>query len=1072
LWCDGVAEAPNILLILLALLLSLAMHFFCFAEVPYHRSKGRPPSKRKESRLRRRYRARHQYHPPRIRKKKKWKKPTSPSASITSGPPLSCHHVWLFKIFKTFAFIKILVRRALVVLTPRVLASYIAYRASALHDAAEARFDSDSFKIGIDNHASRTMSPNKDHFEDLTLYNTTTTVGGIGSGLSIKGVGTFVFKIEDDDGGVHRIKIPNSLYVPGLKTVLLSPQHWAQEARDHHPKPEGTCSSNTSKACVLYWNQLQYKRTVYFHRSTNTPVFRTAPGALSHRAFVSTFEAMEAPLQRQKEQLRFRPTLNATFLREQPEAATFLREQPDEAEFVAEETLLEKATQQPDPTADDDTVQISNTAPKEHQQQTIGSLSFDPAPRGELHDDQHYSAEDPQAELIRWHYRLGHLPFPRLKILAETGQIPKRLAKVIPPRCAGCLFGAMTKVPWRTKGKQDTTIFSATKAGQVVSVDQMISTQVGFVAQLEGRLTTQRYRAATVFVDHFSRLKFIYLMTSLSSEETVAAKKAFERFASNNGVHIQQYHCDNGRFADKAFINHCEQQQQHITYCGVNAHFQNGIAEKAIRDIQEQARKQLLHARSRWPEVIHLALWPYALRMAVHLHNTVPSLADGRSPLEVFASLAVGSKMRDNHTFGCPVFALQNALAAGNTIPKWSPRARLGFNLGPSPSHARNVALVLNLSTGLVSPQYHCRFGDFFETTRYAKRDLSAGSTWQHLAGLIRVDRLSSLELHDNNAVSLAEATNIAETVLPPSENDATEEEELFEADSQQHNDFHDVTAVPGDPNNPAETHTTDNDSDTTTQTPTAGISSRGRRRNLSRRMAESVSQREFFGDRNMHYMASQSTVGLNEAEDDRLHEEHLALQSLMGNPIAFHAEMMGDIMYFHQSMKQPDSEEFVKAVVKEVNGHIQNDHWQLVPRSEVPPDPEVVPSVWAMRRKRNLTTNEITKYKARLNMHGGKQTYGVNYYETFARVVSWFGIRLVVVFAIVFHWSLRQVDFVMAYTGLEFVYSSCLLSYSSGLSVKLTLSWHTLKLPLRWICTWNSLLASLPNTATPKAMF
>eukprot|EP01082_Thalassiosira_pseudonana_P008995 g7858.t1 g7858 contig26:424712-426022(+) len=381
----------------------------------------------------------------------------------------------------------------------------------------------------------------------------------------------------------------------------------------------------------------------------------------------------------------------------------------------------------------------------------------------------------------------------------------------------------MTKVPWRAKGKQDTTIFNATKAGQVVSVDQMISTQVGFVAQLKGRLTTQRYRAATVFVDHFSRLKFIYLMTGLSSEETVAAKKAFERFASNNGVNIQQYHCDNGRFADKAFINHCEQQQQHITHCGVNAHFQNGIAEKAIRDIQEQARKQFLHARSRWPEVIHLALWTYALRMAIHLHNTVPNLADGQSPLKVFASLAVGSKMRDNHTFGCP---------------------------------------------------YHCRFDDFFETSRYAKRDLSVGSTWQRLAGLIRVDRLPLLELHDNNAVLLAEATNIAETVLPPTDHDTTEEEELFEAGNQQHNDLDGVTTKPGDPNKPTETQTAD--SDTTTQTPTAGISSRGRRRNLSRWMAESVSQREFFGDRNMHYMASQSTVRLNEAEDDRLHEDFL----------------------------------------------------------------------------------------------------------------------------------------------------------------------------------------------------
>ncbi len=33
-----------------------------------------------------------------------------------------------------------------------------------------------------------------------------------------------------------------------------------------------------------------------------------------------------------------------------------------------------------------------------------------------------------------------------------------------------------------------------------------------------------------------------------------------------------------------------------------------------------------------------------------------------------------------------------------------------------------------------------------------------------------------------------------------------------------------------------------------------------------------------------------------------------------------------------------------------------------------------------AMRRKPNLTTGEIVKHKARLNLHGGMQAYGVNY--------------------------------------------------------------------------------------------
>jgi hypothetical protein len=129
---------------------------------------------------------------------------------------------------------------------------------------------------------------------------------------------------------------------------------------------------------------------------------------------------------------------------------------------------------------------------------------------------------------------------------------------------------------------------------------------------------------ATVFVDHYSWLKYVHLMTKLTSEETKDAKQAFEHFAKQHGVRILHYHCDNGCFADNAFKNSGSAKGQRLTFCGVNAHFQNGIAEKAIRDLRESARKQLLHARQRWPAAIHLALWPYALRSAVSLHNTLP----------------------------------------------------------------------------------------------------------------------------------------------------------------------------------------------------------------------------------------------------------------------------------------------------------------------------------------------------------------------------------------------------------------------------------------------------------------
>jgi hypothetical protein len=113
-----------------------------------------------------------------------------------------------------------------------------------------------------------------------------------------------------------------------------------------------------------------------------------------------------------------------------------------------------------------------------------------------------------------------------------------------------------------------------------------------------------------------------------------------------------------------------------------------------------------------------------------------------------------------------------------------------------------------------------------------------------------------------------------------------------------------------------------------------------------------------------------------------------------MRHPIAFHAEMMGDIMYLQQALCQPDASQLIDAVIHEVNGHVENKHRTLIKRFEVPEDADVVPSVWSMRCKRDITTNEIKKCKASLNLHGEKQVFVMNYYEIYAPVMTWFAIR------------------------------------------------------------------------------
>ncbi len=119
-------------------------------------------------------------------------------------------------------------------------------------------------------------------------------------------------------------------------------------------------------------------------------------------------------------------------------------------------------------------------------------------------------------------------------------------------------------------------------------------------------------------------------------------------------------------------------------------------------------------------------------------------LEDGTSKLDLFSSIQVGCNMKHVHIFACPVFALQNALASGKSLPRWSQRTRLGLNLGPSPTHARNAYLVLNLMTGCVSPQYYCWFDDFFETTHHDGPDVSNTICWQQLARLSHVAQIIS----------------------------------------------------------------------------------------------------------------------------------------------------------------------------------------------------------------------------------------------------------------------------------------------------------------------------------------
>ncbi len=74
------------------------------------------------------------------------------------------------------------------------------------------------------------------------------------------------------------------------------------------------------------------------------------------------------------------------------------------------------------------------------------------------------------------------------------------------------------------------------------------------------------------------------------------------------------------------------------------------------------------------------------------------------------------SNLSPYHPFGCPAYVLDARLQGGSKIPRWEPRSRIGVYLGHSPHNANNMALILNLATGYVSPQYLVVYDDNFPT--------------------------------------------------------------------------------------------------------------------------------------------------------------------------------------------------------------------------------------------------------------------------------------------------------------------------------------------------------------------
>jgi len=100
--------------------------------------------------------------------------------------------------------------------------------------------------------------------------------------------------------------------------------------------------------------------------------------------------------------------------------------------------------------------------------------------------------------------------------------------------------------------------------------------------------------------------------------------------------------------------------------------------------------------------------------------------------------------------------------------------------------------------------------------------------------------------------------------------------------------------------------------------------------------------------------------------------------------------------MYLHQAMKAPDKDKFIAAMVEEMEAQLKEKNFSLILRSKVPMGTTILPAVWQMKHKCQIQTWEVYKWKVCLNINGSSQVKGHDYWDTYAPVVTWGSICLI----------------------------------------------------------------------------
>lgn len=612
---------------------------------------------------------------------------------------------------------------------------------------------------------------------------------------------------------------------------------------------------------------------------------------------------------------------------------------------------------------------------------------------------------EPSVTAATWHARLGHQQPSALKALNkqfDLGITSAELTHTANCACEACIL-AKSKHSKVRHSNSHTKLYRATHPTDAIHLDSWgpITRSVGKGKHNLPSLGGNLYGLTAVV--EYSRFTVMALVKS-KDELTIKAIHVLKQLQTALRGTFKRVHCDNGsEFINTLFKSYLHGNGTLLITTSPGTPAQNSIAERANGVHHDVARAMLVHSKA--PAV----LWGDATLYATLIHNCTPLAANnGATPYHV--SFGYTPNIRHLRVFGCDVYLLIEKAKRG----KFEAKARRMVFIGTSPNHIQGYRLMCPITQEIVVS----RNVKFVENSFEAMRALSAN--------------LETNGVNTNSDISAADVTDLFEQV---NNSPATEAGELLVPSTNlfEHHELISQREVSTDPlvaevndfeidgielDTGASDQSAGDDGDTADMNvlpdvgATAGDSvepppprppppfNENVEDSLLRKIAELeakplVSQRGralkprlIPGMVNDHLVSPDQGIGLY-------------LVSLKG-PVNEHEPNT-----FAEAMRTLHKREWFLAMADEIKSIIELGVYTVVP---LPPGKTAIRGRWVLKRK--LDHNNIPiRFKARFTPQGFRQESGMDYIDTYAPVVRFKSVKVLLAYAAIKDLELVQYD-------------------------------------------------------------